>query len=371
MLLHAPRTASSASCSPRLPRTRCDISRRREVQNRAAQDCPCFDARAGTALTGLLVCIGWVRQGRLATRTARCSRQRVSAALGEGCAVYINLARRPDRRNQLIELLSTTESHLLKQLQRLDAIDGRDLQRHFDSDEVWKVATPEAVERGRRAERNGIYTIVHHGQELLHFNNHLTQGGLACAMSHRAALQAVASHPTADWGLILEDDVTAVVPRLDEAITAVLLQLPEDWEAVLLGYHTHSGQLARAGPDGFDDVMVARMISHEFGMYAWIVRKQAAQEVVDNAFPIKGQVDWAITRWLVQGRFRTYKVFPQTLLFHSPKSEESQDSDVQTMGSVERVAAEHNSIEEYNDHLVADLQWAKDENLIAERIEMG
>eukprot|EP00449_Zooxanthella_nutricula_P050820 CAMPEP_0198574060 /NCGR_PEP_ID=MMETSP1462-20131121/114132_1 /TAXON_ID=1333877 /ORGANISM="Brandtodinium nutriculum, Strain RCC3387" /LENGTH=47 /DNA_ID= /DNA_START= /DNA_END= /DNA_ORIENTATION= len=46
----------------------------------------------------------------------------------------------------------------------------------------------------------------------------MTEGAVACAMSHHKALQSIANHPTAEWGLILEDDVSKVVPHADGAI---------------------------------------------------------------------------------------------------------------------------------------------------------
>ena len=56
----------------------------------------------------------------------------------------------------------------------------------------------------------------------MHFDDHLTVGGIACALSHRLALRRIAEHPTASWGLVLEDDVNAVVPRVDLAIQKLL-----------------------------------------------------------------------------------------------------------------------------------------------------
>jgi len=273
---------------------------------------------------------------------------------GEGCAFYINLARRPDRVESLMRTLSVANSELLAGIRRIDAVDGRDMRLHFDSGLVWSIADPAAVARGMRAERIGLYTVVHHGQDILHFNDHLTDGAIACAMSHRLALQAAAAHPTADWALILEDDVAAVVPRLDEAIAGVLRKLPADWDAVFLGYHDKCGGLAQVAYGGVADVPVARMVSHDYGLFAWIVRKEVAQMLVDHAFPISGQVDKAITSWLVRERCRSYKVAAQSMLFYSPKSEESQDSDVQSLGSIDRLVEEHGSVDLYNSYLTAE-----------------
>jgi len=276
-------------------------------------------------------------------------------AFGEGCAFYINLARRPDRAEKLAETLRHAGSRLLSErLQRIDAVDGQRMRLHFDSGFIWSVASPRAIARKFRAERLGLYTIVHNGHELLHFNNHLTDGGLGCAMSHKRALEAAARHPTADWALILEDDISGVVPNLDQAIANVLMKLPADWDAVLLGYHDSVGRLADPGPDEIADVNVMRPVKHDFGLYAWMVRKHVARQIVDHCFPVDGQVDKAITGWLFRQGFQTFRVDPRNMLLHSPKSEESLDSDIQTMGEIHRVLEEHGSVDAYNEHIISE-----------------
>ncbi|CAK0816481.1 unnamed protein product, partial [Prorocentrum cordatum] len=139
------------------------------------------------------------------------------------CAVYINLARRPDRRERLLGQLGAWNGALARRLQRVDAVDGQRLDlgdelvarvvdeqaakgpgrtargpRRATSRPRRSARGPrKALERAEHARRRGAYTIVHRGGHLMHFDNHLTPGGIACAMSHRRALEAVASHPTA------------------------------------------------------------------------------------------------------------------------------------------------------------------------------
>ena len=64
-----------------------------------------------------------------------------------------------------------------------------------------------------RAQESGVFTIIHNGPHLVHFDDHLTRGGIACAMSHRLALQALVEHPTADWALILEASMARSMQR--------------------------------------------------------------------------------------------------------------------------------------------------------------
>ncbi|CAK9036852.1 unnamed protein product [Durusdinium trenchii] len=264
-----------------------------------------------------------------------------SVAELEWCAVYINLARRPDRKAKLLEKLQHFSPQLCHQIRRLEAIDGQQLTLRHPA--VALIVDDAAVDRARHARRRGAYTIVHSEGRLLHFDNHLTLGGIACAMSHRLALEAVVKHPTAQWGIILEDDIAALVPKAEEVIQKAIEQLPEDWDALFLGYHDDAG---RAHPGAFEqpagepiEVSVRPMREPCFGLFAWVVRRPAAE------------VDHAISSWLVQERGRCYQVEPGSMVFFSPKSEEAEDSDIQTMATVDAFMNKFESWQAYYEHV--------------------
>jgi len=273
----------------------------------------------------------------------------------EWCALYINLARRVDRREKLLGLLASGNAGLLRQLQRIDAVDGQFLD--FKDESLREVVSEQALERAMAAKRRGAHTIIHEGGRLLHFDNHLTLGGVACAMSHLKALQAVADHPTADWGLILEDDVCAVVPRAEEVIAKILEELPDDWDALFLGFHdsiggAHPAALEREGGGAADStelaaIRVKPLREPLYGLFAWVVRKEAARALVENAFPIGGQVDHALSCWLLNERGRSYTVDSHDMVFFSPKSEVAEDSDIQTMMTSRAMMDEYESLENY------------------------
>lgn len=153
-------------------------------------------------------------------------------ATSKWCAMYINLARRPDRRQRLLRLLERCPE-LSQRIRRLEAVDGQLLTLRHEA--VEGLVVPEALDRARHARRRGALTIVHSGGRLLHFDNHLTMGGIACAMSHKLALEALLQHPSAEWGLILEDDVEALVPDAQQLLARTLETLPADWDALFLG----------------------------------------------------------------------------------------------------------------------------------------
>lgn len=278
--------------------------------------------------------------------------------LGRWCALVVNLARRPDRLQRTEQLLSATNPRLWQRMERIDAVDGRTLS--LEDEALEDVVERGTLERARRAKSLGIYTVVHDAKNLLvHFDDHLTEGAIACAMSHRKALERVATHPTAEWGLILEDDVSVVVPQVDRAISRILEQLPDDWEAVYLGYHDDDGKPHPKGLRIGDvtstvegdvvEVPVGGVYSHCWGLFAWMVKKETARLLADSLFPVDTQVDGAISNWLVRnyGPGRVFKVPPEQLLFYSSCSEEAQDTDIQTMASEEAVVQEYGSWGEY------------------------
>merc|ERR1712083_284703 len=88
-----------------------------------------------------------------------------------------------------------------------------------------------------------------------------------------------------------------------------------------------------------------------FGLYAWVVRKRTAQDLLNGVFPITTQVDHAISTWLLRERRRAYAVPSSQMLFFSPKSEVGEDTDVQTMATVDTMLEKHQSWEAYYEHV--------------------
>ncbi|CAJ1354240.1 unnamed protein product [Effrenium voratum] len=321
-----------------------------------------------------------LRRGERQARLARASRPKRKEA--PWCSVVINLARRPDRRLQLAQVLAQQNGEVLQRLLRVDAVDGQkiDLSDEKATDKLLAYITPAALETAQEAKRIGAHTIVHKDGELVKFHDHLTEGGIACAMSHYKALKTIAEHPTAEWGLILEDDIQTLVPNVDAVIARIIETLPPNWDALFLGYH--GGVLRGTGPGGKDteqeharaqfelqidemrgmrdfegsveddvnEVPVLRMYSPLYGLYAWVVRKKAAVRLLEEAFPVPGQVDHALSHWLVQ-RGRSFKVAPRHMLFYSPKSEVAMDSDIQTMAHLDALLEDPQQCERYMDFI--------------------
>jgi GR25 family glycosyltransferase involved in LPS biosynthesis len=249
--------------------------------------------------------------------------------LGKWCAMFINLARRQDRLANLTALLARQNSYLLDRLKRIDAVDGQTLQ--LDDPNLTRFATASALREAKEAKEKGTSTILHRDGELVYFDDHLTEGGIAAAMSHHIALQSIASDPTADWGLVLEDDITAVVPEVHKVIARILSKVPPNWDAIFLGYH--GGTFRQWDVEDYSPQVVhmKNAWASVNGLYAWMVRKEAARAMLEKAFPVDGQVDHALSSWLVTQRGRAFRVERKSLLFYSPKSEDGLDSDIQVM----------------------------------------
>ena len=73
---------------------------------------------------------------------------------------------------------------------RIDAVDGQNIS--LDSPEAREVVESPALARAKRAKRLGLYSIVHDEEnQLVNFDDHFTEGAVACAMSHHKALTKV------------------------------------------------------------------------------------------------------------------------------------------------------------------------------------
>eukprot|EP00746_Dinoflagellata_sp_MGD_P089082 gnl/MRDRNA2_/MRDRNA2_35189_c0_seq1.p1 gnl/MRDRNA2_/MRDRNA2_35189_c0~~gnl/MRDRNA2_/MRDRNA2_35189_c0_seq1.p1 ORF type:complete len:359 (-),score=65.40 gnl/MRDRNA2_/MRDRNA2_35189_c0_seq1:52-1128(-) len=275
---------------------------------------------------------------QLRSRAFNDSRRLQEVEVSNGVYYFINLARRQDRRIKLEELLSSFSPQLWQRLERIDAIDGQSISLE-DQAALENFVTADALQDAR--EKKGLATVEHHRGRFMRFNDHLTAGAVACAMSHHRALQAISNHPSAHWGLVLEDDIVATVPQVDRAIESLVARLPSDWDVVYLGYHTGR---SLADGDG-QNVLFHELGEPVWGLYAWIVSKKAAQKILDGAFPVDRQVDVAISSWVLEAQLRAFRVAHNSMLFYSLKSEQGLDSDIQNMREIP-TAEYHNELME-------------------------
>jgi len=211
----------------------------------------------------------------------------------------------------------------------------------------------EAAEAARQAEEQRIREQVRLSQEARKEEaRKQRQDAAAC---HRASMDAAAQAQAASSG---EPSAFLTMLRQGQG----LLQRLHDQSGALLEFVRGDDSEGRVAPaNGAPvDVSVRRTLWHDYGLYAWVVRKSTAKLLLRQAFPVGGQVDKAVTGWLARERGCTFKVDPHNMLLHSPKSEESQDSDVQTLGSIHKLVQEHGDVETYNERIASERNLFQD-----------
>ena len=241
--------------------------------------------------------------------------------------LVINLQRRGDRLRKLRGVLRGR----LSTWEIIEAVDGRVLS--------WKDAAPhltaKALADAQWAEKKQVPTIC---QRTGSFSPHFTLSAVGCALSHRKAWQHLAGSKEHDWALILEDDIACVSVDLEGAVERCVASLPSSWQFCMVGYHESTGHLhtpemrmrvSELGPD-----------ESQTGLFGYLLRKSAAQELLTDrqVWPLSHQIDVQLGRrnWRPMSHFA---ISPDSVLVHSPKSEESDgDTDVQTLGDSARRA---------------------------------
>lgn len=231
-------------------------------------------------------------------------------------AFAINLDRRPDRLEAMRKLPLVFE--------RLAAIDGRTLSWDADAPGV---VQPQALRDAQWAAQRSVPTICRRTGS---FSPHLTLSALGCALSHRAAWRRLADQREHSWALILEDDVSGVAERFEAQLRALLAQLPPTWRVCFLGYHESRGVLLtpRAAPRALELPAQAALT----GLYGYVLTRAAAAELLRSVFPLRCQVDVAMSAiaWPAASRFACA---PDAVLLTAAKSEEGAcDTDIQTLG---------------------------------------
>jgi len=237
--------------------------------------------------------------------------------------LMINLERRADRLARMRAL------RLPFEWERLSAVDGRTLDWKALRDE--RTVHAEAVQEALWAEAQLVPTIC---RKTFSFSPHLTKGAVGTALSHRNAWQALAdSPPTIEIALIMEDDLSAAAPHFEAQLTRLLAQLPAaTWHVVFLGYHESSGQLLAASqPPRLMELPKGPAVT---GLFGYLLHRRGAHALLEPGavFPLRHQVDVAVSQYAWPAASR-YVVDPQAVLLASPKSEEGAcDTDVQTLG---------------------------------------
>jgi len=217
----------------------------------------------------------------------------------------INLERRPDRRQNVQNILKHVE--LLEFTDFFDAIDGQKLE---PTDEIRKLFTGNDFGAKR--------------------------GFIGCALSHLTVWKQLLDDPEHDMYLIMEDDffvhgnfkfqLNLVLDKIDEL---------EYYDIVYLGYHIYKHNLPKHYKK-LDNLRDLTLDIHDVsltigGLYGYIMTKTGAQKLVDfiNQNGIKHGIDYVMFHYADSMNLKHYELLPHIIFSDYVDHARKVDSDIQ------------------------------------------
>eukprot|EP00927_Polykrikos_kofoidii_P066211 TRINITY_DN61850_c0_g1_i1.p1 TRINITY_DN61850_c0_g1~~TRINITY_DN61850_c0_g1_i1.p1 ORF type:complete len:658 (+),score=105.01 TRINITY_DN61850_c0_g1_i1:94-2067(+) len=240
--------------------------------------------------------------------------RRATLEPGAWLPYLINLDSRQDRLRRMVWQLRQ-EQWLLAELMRVRAVDGTGLALSKLPPELLlnrhsKAGSDHAVPEPR---------FVTFGETGIEVNTdwlHMTPGAVGCALSHRIAWEhLVNNRPEAIWALVLEDDLTYIVPNLEQRIAAVLECLPpaDEWDLCYLGWHgcARAAFEASAGSSEHPGPLLPWCEDlRPLGTFGYLVSTGGAQRLLDpeakRVFPLAFQLDKQINMACKDGGLRAF-----------------------------------------------------------------
>lgn len=212
---------------------------------------------------------------------------------------YINLDKNTKRNSELKKTYAASDLQIMP-LNRFPAIVGKEVVL-----EDW--LAPETIKEVKETDRTRLRT--HHYQ--------LTRGGVGCFLSHYTLAKQLLADSTADYYLILEDDIVLKDDILKET-NHYLPILPKDWDIIQLSTLRKinsklEGEFFK--PSGF------------WGMQSYIINKKGAKKLVNevNKTKIDGQIDAYLSRMIQQNKMNLYITKRRLVILN----EDSSVSDIQ------------------------------------------
>ena len=179
---------------------------------------------------------------------------------------YINLDRRPKKQEYLESQIEPLKK-FTRNITRFSGIDGARLSG-IDP----QIVTFEGIED------------LNHPTKT--FGLTLTKGAIGCAMSHKMIWEEVAK-TKADLVLVLEDDAV-ILPNFTSKISAIISELPEEWDILYLGSGQHTME-KRISPH-------LAQPSRIYGLFGYAINWRGAQRLLKQGFPLRYQIDTEL--WL-------------------------------------------------------------------------
>jgi len=189
--------------------------------------------------------------------------------------LYINLERRPDRKNNIEDQLRKIDNKI--KVERINAIDAKKLDIASLSN---KIISKNGI-NAALDNKKGLYTI-------------LTKGAVGCALSHKLAWEKILNGPD-EHVLILEDDIWFDGDYNNKLVD--IMKNIDNYDILFLGAHkyTPSKELKY-----FD---VPNIL---YGLFGYVINKKAAR-ILLSLFPITEQIDTEMSRVFDKLKVRTVK----------------------------------------------------------------
>ena len=180
-------------------------------------------------------------------------------------AIYLmNLERRPDRLNDFMVHYNNTDLKNI-QLTKMQAVDGSKLD--LKSIPLTDMA---------RLELKQLETT---GFRYKHYQ--LTRGAIGCYLSHVKIWENMLKN-NQDIVLIFEDDARPP-PNIMFAINKIMLDVPKDWDIVLLGKYCHE----------CEEYATYLKMKRFILLHSYIISKKGVEKIIgtNSLFPISQQLD--------------------------------------------------------------------------------
>jgi glycosyl transferase family 25 len=209
---------------------------------------------------------------------------------------YINLDRRPDRNDNVRQLLKT---HNLERIStRIPAVDGSKLNLN---DVPKNIITQKGIDDAKnRHERVGIP---------------LTVGAIGCAMSHRNAWRRIIDLNIGS-ALILEDDIR-IDPEFHQKMRKYKHHVPKNYDVIFIGYHPATVvYMDHSNPVN----QIFLRTKKVYGLFGYIVSRKGAEKLL-KMFPITQQIDTEMYRAIPTLGLDMYLVKPVHRVITSDPSE--------------------------------------------------
>jgi len=204
----------------------------------------------------------------------------------------INLATKKDRLDNFIDAYKRTDLFSVKSFERVNAINGREL-------DLTRYLSKEGL--------RDIHMIEQRGYRIKH--NQLTRGAVGCYLSHMNIYKMIRDRPE-PFGIVFEDDIKFGKRDVYRRLRLAMARIPDDWDILLLGCVCH---VCKSHVD-------YKELEHFFLLHAYVVRKSGAVKILNELefMPIRQQIDSELSVMAINKKIKIY-CLSQSLVWQDPK----------------------------------------------------